>query len=153
MSVLTQASVTDDERPAGAWHAEWQPLRECLRLTGGAAHTAAELAEGLTVHADRMRVNLGLTGGLVVSERLAAALSPELGRAPAKALVSAASARAAGSGRHLADVLAEDPALAGRQSTRSLRELCDPDRYTGAAGLLVDRVLARFHGTRRCSAT
>jgi len=149
VSTLAQAAVTDDERPAGAWHAEWQPLRECLRLAGGAAHTAAELAEGLTVHADRMRANLDLTGGLVVSERLAAALSPELGRAPAKTLVGAASARAASGGRHLADVLAEAPELAGRHSTESLRALCDPEHYTGAAGLLVDRVVARHRATRQ----
>ncbi|WP_406423258.1 3-carboxy-cis,cis-muconate cycloisomerase [Streptomyces sp. NBC_00873] len=150
VGTLAQAAVTDDERPAGAWHAEWEPLRACLRLTGGAARTAAELAEGLSVHADRMRTNLDLTGGLVVSERLAAVLSPELGRATAKNLVAAASAAAAGTGRHLADVLAEAPELVGRHSAQSLRELCDPAHYTGAAGVLVDRVLARFRETRRC---
>src|SRR6266702_1042510 len=42
---LTQCLVSEDERSAGAWHAEWQLLRECLRLTGGAAHTAVELTE------------------------------------------------------------------------------------------------------------
>ncbi|MGO4422680.1 3-carboxy-cis,cis-muconate cycloisomerase, partial [Streptomyces sp. MCAF7] len=47
--VLAQAMLAEDERPAGVWHAEWQPLRECLRLAGGAAHTAVELAEGLSV--------------------------------------------------------------------------------------------------------
>ncbi|MFD9467157.1 lyase family protein, partial [Streptomyces sp. NPDC060027] len=148
VSGLAQAAVVDDERPAGAWHAEWWPLRECLRLAGGAAHTAAELAEGLTVHADRMRANLALTGGLVVSERLAAVLSSELGRAPAKALVGRASALAASSGRHLADVLAEAPELTGRHGPGSLRALCDPEQYTGAAGTLVDRVVTRFRTTR-----
>lgn len=43
---LVQCLVAEDERSAGAWHAEWQLLRECLRLVGGAAHTAVELAEG-----------------------------------------------------------------------------------------------------------
>jgi 3-carboxy-cis,cis-muconate cycloisomerase len=138
----------DDERPAGAWHAEWEPLRTALRLTGGAAHTAAELAEGLSVHADRMRANLGLTQGLVVSERLAAALSPDLGRAPAKALVFAACARAASESRPLADVLATAPELTGRHDGEALHALCDPEQYTGAARLLVDRVLARLRTTR-----
>lgn len=46
------------QRPAGEWHAEWQPLRECLRLAGGAAATAAELFSGLEVFPDRMRVSL-----------------------------------------------------------------------------------------------
>ncbi|MFJ7205889.1 3-carboxy-cis,cis-muconate cycloisomerase [Streptomyces sp. NPDC098789] len=149
VATLAQAAVTDDERPAGAWHAEWETLRTALRLTGGAAATAAELAAGLVVHPARMRANLELTGGLVVSERLAALLSPELGRAGARSLVSAASARAAGSGRHLADVLAEAPELAGRHDAPALRALCEPAHYTGAAAALVDRVLARHARTRR----
>ncbi|MEU6063952.1 lyase family protein [Streptomyces sp. NPDC047082] len=149
---LAQAAVVDDERPAGAWHAEWEPLRACLRLVGGAAHTAAELAEGLLVHPERMRANLGLTNGLVVSERLAALLSPALGRSAAKSLVARASARAAGEGRHLADVLAEAPELTGRHDARQLRAWCAPAHYTGAAGLAVDLTLARYRATRRCRA-
>ncbi|MER5733964.1 3-carboxy-cis,cis-muconate cycloisomerase [Streptomyces sp. NPDC002138] len=150
VSTLAHAAVTDDERPAGAWHAEWQPLRECLRLAGGAAATAAELTGGLVVHADRMRANLALTGGLVASERLAAALSPEFGRGPAKALVTRACARAATEGRSLADVLAGTPELSGRISPARLGELCDPERYTGAAAHLVDRILDR-HATLRAA--
>ncbi|MFI9803988.1 3-carboxy-cis,cis-muconate cycloisomerase [Streptomyces sp. NPDC052301] len=145
---LAHAAVTDDERPAGAWHAEWEPLRSALALAGGAAHTAAELAEGLTVDAGRMSANLGLTGGLVVSERLAAVLSPGLGRAGAKSVVSAACARAATEGRHLADVLAEAPELAGRHDADALHALCAPEHYTGAAGLFVDRLLARHRNAR-----
>lgn len=140
---LMQVTVHDDERPAGAWHAEWLPLRDCLRLAGGAAYTAAELTAGLTVHEDRMRANLGLTGGLVVSERLAALLSVELGRAEAKTLLARVSADAAATGQHLADVLADAPALTGRHSADDLRRLTDPVHYTGAAGQLVDRVLER----------
>ncbi|WP_242894854.1 3-carboxy-cis,cis-muconate cycloisomerase [Actinomadura litoris] len=56
--VVLAAQAAPLERPAGEWHAEWQPLRECLRLTGGAAETAAELAGGLEVRTDRMRANL-----------------------------------------------------------------------------------------------
>ena len=40
---LHRSSVTLDERPAGAWHAEWQAFRELLRLVGGASQLAAEL--------------------------------------------------------------------------------------------------------------
>jgi 3-carboxy-cis,cis-muconate cycloisomerase len=56
--IVAAAAAAPHERPAGEWHAEWQPLRESLRLVGGAAHTAAELTEGLEVHPARMRTNL-----------------------------------------------------------------------------------------------
>ncbi|MGK5628790.1 class-II fumarase/aspartase family protein [Streptomyces sp. URMC 123] len=143
---LTQCLLSEDERSAGAWHAEWLLLRECLRLTGGAAATAVELAEGLTVRPERMRENLAITGSQVVSERIAAVLAPRLGKAAAKALLSRASTAAAESGRPLADVLAEDPEAADRLEPDELRALCDPTAYTGGAGPLVDRALARHKG-------
>ncbi|MEV0439414.1 3-carboxy-cis,cis-muconate cycloisomerase [Streptomyces spectabilis] len=141
-TVLTQCMLAEDERSAGAWHAEWQPLRECLRLTGGAAHTAVELVEGLVVHPERMRANLALTGGQVVAERLVAELAPLLGKAAARELLTAASAAAGRDGRPLADHLAEAPGLAGRVPRADLDRWCDPAGYVGAAPALVDRSLA-----------
>ncbi|MBD3005206.1 adenylosuccinate lyase family protein [Streptomyces sp. 5-10] len=146
-SAVMGCMLAEDERPAGAWHAEWLPLRECLRLTGGAAHTAVELVEGLDVFPDRMRVNLGLTGGLIVSERLAAALTPVLGKGPAKELMSRASAEAAAGGRTLGEVLTAAPELAGHFTAEELAALLDPANYPGAAGPLVDRAV-REHRDR-----
>ncbi len=140
-SVLAQCLPSEDERSAGLWHAEWQPLRECLRLTGGAARAAAELAAGLSVDRERMRANLDLTQGQVVSERLSAYLASRLGRAAAKELLEGALERARPSGRPLGEVLAELPAAQGVLSGRELAQLLDPQQYTGAAGVLVDRAL------------
>ncbi|MCL6733680.1 class-II fumarase/aspartase family protein [Streptomyces neyagawaensis] len=139
--VLAQCLLAEDERPAGAWHAEWQPLREALRLAGGAAHTAVELAEGLIVHPDRMRANLELTGGALVTERLAVALAPVLGKVRAKKLLTAASAEAADTGRTINEVLSGHPELSARFTPAELSGLLDPARYTGAADALVDRAL------------
>lgn len=140
---LHLALLADDERPAGAWHAEWQPLRECLRLAGGAAHAAAELVEGLRVDPDRMRDNLALTGGLIAAERVAAALTPVLGKASAKRVTGrAAAASAAPGGRAFPEELAAAGELAGRVPPERLRALVDPLGYLGASGALVDRALA-----------
>jgi 3-carboxy-cis,cis-muconate cycloisomerase len=62
--ILQSSLVSEHERATGAWHAEWLPFRECLRLTGGAAETAAELCAGLEIFPERMRANLGVTGEL-----------------------------------------------------------------------------------------
>ncbi|MFD3308102.1 adenylosuccinate lyase family protein [Streptomyces sp. NPDC058694] len=142
--VLAQCLLAEDERPAGAWHAEWQPLREALRLAGGAAHTAVELAEGLVVHPERMLANLGLTGGALVTERLTVVLAPAFGKVRAKKLLTAASAEAAGTGRPLSEVLAQHPELSALFTPARLSELLDPAHYTGAADALVDRALGRF---------
>jgi 3-carboxy-cis,cis-muconate cycloisomerase len=142
--VLAQCMLAEDERPAGAWHAEWQPLREALRLAGGAAHTAVELAEGLIVHPERMLANLELTGGAIVTERLTVVLAPSLGKARAKQLLTAASAEAAGTGRTIGDVLSGHRELSARFTPAQLSELLDPARYTGAADTLVDRALRGY---------
>ncbi|MEU5384648.1 3-carboxy-cis,cis-muconate cycloisomerase [Kitasatospora cineracea] len=138
---LTQCLVTEDERSGGVWHAEWQLLREALRLTGGAAHTAVELADGLQVRPERMAANLALTGSQIVSERVSAVLAPLLGRAAARALSSRAAATAADTGRELADVLAGLPELKELFTPEALAALCRPEDYLGAAGPLVDRAL------------
>jgi 3-carboxy-cis,cis-muconate cycloisomerase len=142
-AVLAQCMLAQDERPAGAWHAEWQPLRECLRLAGGSACTAAELAAGLVPAPDRMLANLSLTGSLVVSERIAAVLSARLGKVPAKDVISKASAEAAGTNRPLGAVLRELPDVTRHLGEADLVALLDPAQYTGAAGALVDRALRR----------
>ncbi|MFG3505040.1 3-carboxy-cis,cis-muconate cycloisomerase [Streptomyces sp. NPDC047821] len=122
-AVMYGSVAAGDERPPGAWHAEWEPLRDLLRLTGGAAHHAARLVRGLRVHPDRMRANLDLTGGLIVSERLRAHFPREhLARAAEEVRTS---------GTPLAGVLGVPPGLT------------DPARYTGAAARLTDRALER----------
>ncbi|MFJ2114665.1 3-carboxy-cis,cis-muconate cycloisomerase [Streptomyces sp. NPDC087850] len=150
-ATLHGSMAAEDERPAGAWHAEWEPLRDLLRLAGGAAHDAAELFEGLRVHPEVMYAHLGLTQGLIVSERLAAVLSPLLGRARAQALLTEAARRTRTENRPLGHLLAEllaaepapgDPEAAGAAEL-DLAELTDPAHYTGSAAALTDRALER----------
>lgn len=138
-ATLYGSMAAEDERPAGAWHAEWEPLRDLLRLVGGAARDAAELTEGLRVHADAMRRHLDLTHGLIVSERLSAELADALGRARAKELLTEFARRTYAEGRSLGELLAEEPEL----KDVDLGELADPARYTGSAGALTDRALER----------
>ncbi|QKW52371.1 3-carboxy-cis,cis-muconate cycloisomerase [Streptomyces buecherae] len=147
-ATVTGAMAVEDERSAGGWHAEWEPLRACLRLTGGAAAHAVELAENLSVASDRMRANLDLTGGQLVSERIAAALAPLLGKAVARQVLSRASADAAASGRALEAVLGELPEVTRHLSAARLADLVEPTHYTGAAGALVDRALTRLRPGR-----
>ncbi|MEU6552283.1 3-carboxy-cis,cis-muconate cycloisomerase [Streptomyces sp. NPDC046915] len=140
-ATLYGSLAAEDERPAGAWHAEWEPLRDLLRMVGGATQDLAELAGGLRVHPDTMRDHLGLTHGLIVSERLSAELAPLLGRARAKELLTELARRAHSENRDLRELLAEEQEL--KDVDVDLDELTDPVRYTGSAGPLTDRALER----------
>ncbi|MEU6159869.1 3-carboxy-cis,cis-muconate cycloisomerase [Streptomyces sp. NPDC047130] len=138
-ATLFGSLVAEDERPAGAWHAEWEPLRDLLRLAGSAAHQAAGLAGGLRVDAAAMRAHLGVTHGLIVSERLSIELAPVLGRSRAKGLLTEAARRAYAEGLPLLDVLAAEPELRDLDLTSAT----DPADYTGSAAALTDRALER----------
>jgi 3-carboxy-cis,cis-muconate cycloisomerase len=58
-----------DERPDGAWHAEWLPLALLARATATAASQAAELLEGLEVRTDRMRATAEAASASLLSEQ------------------------------------------------------------------------------------
>ena len=131
------AALTVDQRPDGAWHAEWPVLRELLRLALGASATAAELLAGLRVDGNRMRANLAVSGPLLVAERLALVLGPRLGAARVQELIDRAVA-----GADLATLLAAEPGLADLDPDLNLDELLDPAHYTGAADALIDAALA-----------
>ncbi|MEU9396367.1 lyase family protein [Streptomyces sp. NPDC048324] len=138
---LTQCLVAEDERSAGVWHAEWLLLREALRLAGGAAVTAAELAEGLTPDPARMRHNLNLTGSQIVSERLAATLAPNIGKARAKDLLTQASHTADQQRIPLLEVLRTLPEVTAHHSAEQLEQLLDPTAYVGDAPALTAHAL------------
>jgi 3-carboxy-cis,cis-muconate cycloisomerase len=137
------AMVQEHERGLGGWQAEWETLPEICELTAGALGHMTQVAEGLEVDVERMRANLEATGGLILAEAAAMALGPHMGRPAAHRLVEQACRRAAGQGRHLRDVLADDPQVTAHLSTADLERLFDPHNYLGLAEQLVERTLAR----------
>jgi len=136
-AVLQESVVQEHQRAAGAWHAEWEALCGALTFAGGAAAAVAESLGGLLVDTDRMRANLDLSGGLVLSERVVGALAERLGQGTAHELVAEAAGVPAFREALLDD--ARNP-LSGEE----LDALLDPTTYLGSAGTFVDRALARY---------
>ena len=58
VATLLAAMEQEHERAAGAWHAEWAPLRSLLVSAGSAAAWLRTCLEGLQVDPERMRANL-----------------------------------------------------------------------------------------------
>lgn len=137
------AMAQEHERAAGAWHAEWDTLTELARLTGGAAHHGAAMLAGLRVNGERMRENLGATGGLIMTENVTARLAGALGKAEAAAVVTRVSLDAAERGERLRDALLAEPAVAAHLSAADLDAALDPGRYLGVARQFVDRAITR----------
>lgn len=123
VTTLFASLVTSDERPSGSWHAEWQPLRQLLRLGIETAEATRTLIDSLEVDARRMAENVQLSGGLIYAEHVQSVLTREKGRAEASAAVK----KAIGDGD-----------LAG------LGVELSPDSAISAAGIVVDASLARY---------
>jgi 3-carboxy-cis,cis-muconate cycloisomerase len=141
VAALLDAMVEDHERATGPWEIEWIVLPEIFCLTAGAlAHTLSVLT-GLQVDEKKMRANLDLTKGLIVSEAVMMGLGPYLGRQYAHDLVYDICRQVIATGRPLIDLLAENEEVAKHLDRAALARLCDPANYLGEAGVMVDRVL------------
>jgi 3-carboxy-cis,cis-muconate cycloisomerase len=109
------------QRAAGAWHAEWQTVRDLAVVTDNAVTRLAASLDGITVNREVMARNLQLTGGAVLAE----ALSGIAGRAAVDSAV--AEGRLGG--------LIED-------ACRDHGFSPDPADHTGHAAEMVDLILA-----------
>ena len=148
VATMLGAMIQEDERGLGGWHAEWETLPELVCLTAGALHHLTETMAGLRVDPARMAANLEATRGLVFAEAVQMAVAEKAGRAAAQRLLEAACRRAQAEGRHLRDVLADDPTVGRHVSPEELERLLDPGRYIAPADALVERVLARHAEAR-----
>jgi len=146
VATMLAAMTQEHERAAGAWQAEWETLSELLLLTGSAAAALRESLESLEPDTARMRENLDLTGGLLMSESVATSLGESLGRPAANELLGRASGRAAEEQRPLRDVLLEESEVVGALGENGIDAALDPESYLGVAGRLIDRALEAHRG-------
>jgi 3-carboxy-cis,cis-muconate cycloisomerase len=143
VAALLEAAVADHERSTGPWEIEWIALPEIFLLASGALAQTRLLVSGLQVDADRMRANLDLTRGMIVSEAVMMGLAPHLGRQRAHDLVYDICRKVAETGAPLLDLLARDAEVSRHLTRAQLSAMCDPANYLGLAGAMVDAVLAR----------
>ncbi|MDR7082056.1 3-carboxy-cis,cis-muconate cycloisomerase [Arthrobacter ginsengisoli] len=145
------AANFNDERPDGAWHSEWPALRQLLRLGLGAAGQLRELTEGLQVFPAAMRRNLELSGPLLLSEAVTAAVAPLLaaehgadGKQRLQSVVDqtlrAPAAEQAATYRRLLRAAVPAELLPDAR----LEELLDPGNYLGQAAEISRRILAAY---------
>jgi 3-carboxy-cis,cis-muconate cycloisomerase len=143
-AALMDAMIADHERSTGPWEIEWIVLPEAFCLTAGALKQTLFVLQGLEVDAARMRANIDITNGLVMSEAVMMGLGRHIGREYAHDLVYDICREAIRTGTPLLDLLAAHPEINRHVDRAALARLCDPANYLGQAGLMVDRVLARI---------
>jgi 3-carboxy-cis,cis-muconate cycloisomerase len=142
VAALLEAMIEDHERATGPWEIEWITLPEIFMLTAGALAQTKFVVSGLQVNEKKMRENIDITKGLVMSEAVMMGLGPTLGRNKAHDMVYDVCRLVVKTGRPLIDLLVEDKEISKHATRAELEKMVDPANYLGVAGEMVDRVLA-----------
>lgn len=133
--------LQEHERAAGSWQAEWSIISDVIGATAMALSAMAEVAEGLTVDAVRMRGNIELNHGLVFADHAITLLSSKLGRENARKIVEDALQESRLSGRRFGDVLSENQQVKEHFGVAVRRDVEDPEQYLGMAEEFSRRLL------------
>ena len=141
VAALLEAMVEDHERATGPWEIEWIALPEIFMLSAGALAQTRFVVEGMQVNEKKMRENLDITNGLIMSEAVMMGLGAAMGRNKAHDVVYDICREVVKTGRPLIDLLAEDKEIAKHADRSELEKMVDPANYLGVAGEMVDRVL------------
>jgi 3-carboxy-cis,cis-muconate cycloisomerase len=134
--------VEDHERATGPWEIEWIALPEIFMLSAGALAQTRFVVSGLQVNEKKMRENLDITKGLIMSEAVMMGLGAAMGRNRAHDVVYDICRKVVKTGRPLIDLLEEDKEIGKHINRKGLEKLTNPANYLGVAGEMVDRVLA-----------
>ena len=140
-AALLEAMVEDHERSTGPWEIEWIALPEIFMLSAGALAQTRFVVEGMQVNVKKMRANLDITNGLIMSEAVMMGLGAAMGRNKAHDVVYDICREVVKTGRPLVDLLEEDKEIRKHADRKTLAALTDPANYLGVAGEMVDRVL------------
>ena len=144
VATMLGAMVQEHERGLGGWQVEWDTLPDLVAIVAGGAGAAADALDGLVVDTDRMRANADASGGVLLAESIAMTLAESIGKHEAHACIAAACRRAAAEGRHLADVLGEDPVVARHLDRAEIARRLSADNYLGATRDYIHGVLERI---------
>lgn len=143
VGAMLEAQVSDQERGSGPWEIEWVVLPDMFMLSAAVLSHTRELVEGLQVNETKMRENLDITNGLIMSEAVTMGLGKTMGRDTAHHLVSKLGKEAMQANKPLIELLAADKEIGKHADRTKLEELMDPANYLGVAGEMVDRVLGK----------
>ena len=118
-------------------------LTQSAIIVGDMLQYMIELFSGIQVFPERMRQNLDLSGGLIMSEALMLELGRRIGRQRAHDAIYDAAQASVVERRSFTEALADEADVRENLDDAQIEALLDPTRYVGACGLLTDRFAAK----------
>ncbi len=146
--VIMGTMDAEHERAAGSWQAEWQAIPALFCSVAAAVSRVKNALNNLDINTERMRANLDIDRGLLMTESITMALASYVGRPEAQRLVKAASERVASQKITLRQALLQDEHIQSRLSTTEIDRALDPAAYLGSTNMWIDRALESYRRLR-----
>ena len=138
-----EAMMTEHEADRTTYEMMDQAVTQSAILVGDILQYMIELLSGIRVFPDRMRRNLDLSGGLIMSEALMLELGRRIGRQRAHDAIYDAAQASVVEVRPFTEMLAGVGDVRENLTSEQVEALLDPTKYIGASRVLAERFAAR----------
>ena len=141
-ALIYESMHVEHERDAMSWRAEWIALPEICIYLSAQLQNAIAILRGMSVNEARMRRNLDMQGGLLLSEKVMFELGKKMGKQTAHHVVYECAMNAWEQQRDFKETLRAHPQMDNSISDDELNRWLDPVNYLGSAPRKVDEVIA-----------
>ena len=141
---ISDSVYQEHERYSAMLRVELAAVPEMMIYTGSLLAKMRGVVERLHVDPVRMRANLNMLGGLLLSEPVMLALGEAIGKQTAHEVVYEIAMQAFENGTPFRDTLLGDTRVSPHLGAAALDKILDPAAYIGESERIVDAVLARI---------
>jgi adenylosuccinate lyase/3-carboxy-cis,cis-muconate cycloisomerase len=138
-----ESMVRDNEGDASASNVSDVLIPEVAVLGASIAALVLSLVSGLTVHKDQMATNLGLSGGMILSEAVMMELANVLGRHTAHHVLYDAAMHTVEHGGSFEDAIKGHERVKAHAGSLDLKRLLDPSSYLGESVKCIEEEVSR----------
>lgn len=139
-NIMMEVMIGEHERDWRSWGTEMKIVEESFIMIGAALKILNRELNGIKVNKEKMRENLKILKGLIMSERIMMRLAKVVGRQTAYTIVHEDSMKAFESNKPFGDVLKVDSRVMKILSEEEIDSLMDPATYVGLAPKYVERI-------------
>ena len=140
---ITDAAFQEHERYSALLRIELAAVPEMMIYSGALLSKMRTVLEKLEVYPKRMRSNLDMLGGLLLSEKVMLALGEKIGKQTAHEVVYEIAMDSFEKEIPFKDALNGDKRVSNNLSSQKIGSLLDPVAYIGESEKIVDDVLSR----------
>ena len=141
-SFITEVMMVDHERNLDHFLGEREKMEESCLIMGELLTFGEDMAKNMTVDPGRMKTNLGLLKGLLLSESVMIELGKKMGKQSAHEVIYEDAMKSMKEGVDFKQALLEDPRVSRHLTSTEIDRLLNPEEYIGLAPRMAREMVA-----------